>query len=414
MGTASTSTPPPSERSRCPHYPQCAGCSLSGTAYGAQLRLKQARAIDAVAAYPRLAGLEVHEIIGSPRVFGYRNQAKLVAHRTRRGVVFGVYRPGTHDVVDAAACPVYQPPIPAVLTAVRDAVERAAAPIYDPRRGIGWLRYVLVRSSAWKKTAQLILVVRDRSWAGEAALLRRLRRVRGVSSVVLNLNPTTGNVILGRTFIGASHETALLERVGGLCLRSSAGAFLQANIAAVRRVYQQALAWADPQPDDTAVDLYAGVGAISFHLAGRARLVIGVEASRVAVLDAQRNIRLNGYHNVRFVAAAAADGLTQAAAQLEQVDLITLNPPRKGADDACRAAIAACAPSRIVYVSCDPATLARDLDWFGAHGYATVALQPYDLLPQTEHVECVALLRRAGGGAPRRRRAHVGGATTVS
>jgi 23S rRNA (uracil1939-C5)-methyltransferase len=412
MPTPPASAAPPSERPRCPHYPDCAGCRLSGTAYGAQLRVKQARVVEALAAYPRLAAIEVPEVIGSQRIFGYRNQAKLVAHRGRRGVMLGVYRPGTHEVVDAAACPVYQPPINAVLASVREALERADAPIYDQRRGAGWLRYVLVRSSTWKKTAQLILVVRDRSWAGEPALLRRLRRVRGVSSLVLNVNPTPGNVILGRTFVAATRETALLERIGGLRLKSSAGAFLQANIAAVGRVYRQALRWADPQPDETAVDLYAGVGAISFHLAGQARLVFGIEASRVAVLDAQRNIRLNGYHNGRFLAAPAADGLAQAAAQLERVDLVTLNPPRTGADEACRAAIAACAPARIVYVSCDPATLARDLDWFAARGYAVAALQSYDLLPQTEHVECVALLRRAGSDPARR--GQVGGVPTVS
>jgi 23S rRNA (uracil1939-C5)-methyltransferase len=213
--------------------------------------------------------------------------------------------------------------------------------------------------------------------------------------VLLNLNATPGNAILGDRFIAAAGETAMIDRVGGLKLANSAGVFLQANLAAARRAYDQVLRWADPQPDETAVDLYAGVGAISFYLASQARLVLGVEESSRAVLDAKKNIRLNGYHNVRFIAAPASEGLARLAAEQPRIDLVTLNPPRQGADAATRGAIAACTAGRVVYVSCDPDTLARDLDWFAAHGWLVAALQPYDFLPQTEHVETVALLRRA-------------------
>lgn len=381
---------------RCPHYPDCVGCGLSGTAYGAQLDAKRQRVVAAMAAYPRLAELTVPDTIGSQRLFEYRNQAKMVARRARRGVLLGVYRPGTHQVVDISACAVHQPPINAVLAGVRQALEKHEVPIYDERDGEGWLRYVVVRSSGWKKNAQLILVVRDRSWRGEAAFLQRVRRVRGVGSVVLNLNPSGGNAIFGERFVAVTHEASLLDRVGGLTLTSRAGAFLQANLHGARRVYEQVVRWADPQPDHVAVDLYCGVGAITFYLAGAARLVVGVEESAQAVLDAKQNIRLNGYHNVRFLAAPAAAGLAQAAAQVGPLALITLNPPRKGADAGVRQAIVDCAPRRIVYVSCDASTLARDLDWFAAHDYRTAALQPYDLLPQTEHVETVALLERDG------------------
>jgi 23S rRNA (uracil1939-C5)-methyltransferase len=361
-------------------------------AYGTQLETKRARVVAALTAYPRLAAIDVPAVIGSPRLFGYRNQAKLVARQTRRGVLLGVYRPGSHQVVDISACPVHQPPINAVLAGVRAAVERARVPIYDERSAGGWLRYVVVRSSAWKKTAQLILVVRNRCWPGERALLQRLRRMREVSSVVLNVNPSAGNAVFGDTFVSDARGASLLDRVGGLRLASRAGAFVQANLGAARRVYEQVARWANPQPEEVAVDLYAGVGAISFHLAGPARLVVGIEESARAVLDAKQNIRLNGYHNVRFLAASAAVGLAQVSAQVGRVDVVTLNPPRKGAEVDTREAIVAAAPRRVVYVSCDPTTLARDLDWFAARGYGVAALRPFDLLPQTEHVETVALL----------------------
>lgn len=389
-----SASPPGALRPRCPHYPDCAACGLIGTPYGEQLRVKHARVVGALAAYPRLTGVAVPDVIGSPRLFGYRNQAKLVVRRARRGLLLGVYRAGTHQVVDICRCPVHQPPINAVLAGVRAAADRAGAPAYDERSGEGWLRYVVVRSSAWKKTAQLIVVARDRRWPGEAGLLRRFGRLRGVSSVVLNINPTTGNTIFGDTFVPITGRPSLVERVDGLILASRAGAFLQANVGAARRVYAQVLRWAAPRGDEVAVDLYAGVGAISFYLASRARLVVGVEESGIAVLDAKQNIRLNGYHNVRFLSAPAAVGLAQVAAQVGRIGVIVLNPPRQGADAATRPAIAACAPDRVVYVSCDPVALARDLDWFCARGYAVAALQPYDLLPQTEHVETVVLLGR--------------------
>jgi 23S rRNA (uracil1939-C5)-methyltransferase len=379
----------------CPHYPHCAGCAFIGIAYGEQLRRKEERVRTSVSAYPRLAETVIEPIVGSPRAFGYRNQAKLVARRARGALLLGVYEPGTHQVVDISGCPVHHPLITRVLAAVRGIIERQQIPTYDERTATGWLRYVVVRASMWQKTVQLIAVVRERSPKLERAVSQALQRVRHVHSVVLNVNPTGGNVIFGETFIPLTRVAALIERVGPLRLKSHAGAFLQANIQAARRLYDRVLAWADPAASDTAVDLYAGVGAISFYLAGRAQRVYGIEESEIAVRDAKENIRLNGFHNVRFFAGRSADVLPRLASEVGPIDLVTLNPPRKGADAETRAAIVTCDPRRIVYVSCDPASLARDLDWFAAHGYATERVQPFDLLPQTEHVESVALLRKS-------------------
>jgi len=378
----------------CPHYPQCVGCTLIGSPYTAQLAAKRARIAEALAAYPRLRRVSAPEVTGSARVFGYRNQVKLVVRAARDGLLLGVYRPGTHTVVDIGECPVHHPHITRVLAGVRAALAQAQAPAYDERDGSGWLRYVVVRVSEWKHAAQIILVVRDRQWRGERALCERLRRLRGVAGVVLNLNRSRGNVIFGEQFHASPRELSLLERIGGLKLSSRAGAFLQANIGTARRVYECAARLAAMQPEEVAVDLYAGVGAISFHLAANADFVMGIEEVASAVLDAKLNVRLNGYHNVRFVTAPAAEGMAHAAEMLTRVDVVSLNPPRKGADEATRSAIAAVQPSRIVYVSCEPQTLARDLDWFAARGWSVTALEAFDMLPQTEHVECVARLTR--------------------
>lgn len=382
---------------------------LIGTTYGEQLARKQEWVRTALGRYASLGHVVVPAVVGSPRAFGYRNQAKLVARRTPRGVLLGIYRPGTHRVVDIRSCPVHHPLINEVMAGIHREIERHAVSIYDERRNRGWLRHVVVRVSAAERSAQVILVVT--AWPvgndagnpvmggpepGARACAQRIGKIRRVSSVVVNVNAEPGNAIFGETFVPLGREAALIERVGPLKLKSRAGAFLQANIPAARRVYRCVAEWADLQPEESAVDLYAGVGAISFHLAGRAGWVCGVESSPIAVLDAKANIRLNGFHNVRFFCGSTATVLPDLLAQLERIDVITLNPPRKGADEATRTAIGAAAPTRIVYVSCAPLTLARDLDWFAARGYHTVRVQPFDLLPQTEHVECVALLRAGG------------------
>lgn len=378
----------------CPHFPNCVGCALIGQPYGVQLARKRDHVRRVFAANPALAELPVPEVIGSPKAFGYRNQAKLVARRAAGGLLLGIYRPGSHQVVDIRRCPVHHPLIESILSQTASVIERLDLPIYDERTHTGLLRYVVVRVSTWTKRAQLILVTRERTLPNTPALKRSLRRIRGLVSVVQNINPAPGNVIFGPQFVPLEGDLDLIERVGDFKLKSRAGAFLQANIPVARKLYQRVFEWAALDSADTVADLFCGVGAISFHLAMAAGHVAGIDASPLAVLDAKTNIRLNGFHNVRFYTGDSAEVLPVLSQRLGRIDVITLNPPRKGADEPTRSAIAACTPRRIVYVSCEPTTLARDLTWFTEHGYRTTEIQPYDMLPQTEHVECVASLDR--------------------
>lgn len=331
------------------------------------------------------------------RLFGYRNQVKLVARRAADRLLLGVYRPGSHRVVDVSHCPVHDPLVARALEILKRAIEREKVPIYDERDRSGWLRYVAVRSSWLRRTTQVVAVVRDRRWPGERRFVEHLRRARGIGSVVLNVNDTAGNTIFAETFIAAAGDQRLFERVGGLKLIFRPGSFMQANLGAARRAYARVVELAAVGADEVAVDLYCGVGAVSLALAATAKFVMGIESSASAVRDAVDNSRLNGVHNVRFRAGAVAELLPRVAAELPRIDVVTLNPPRKGADEAVLAAIAAMAPRRIVYLSCNPDTLARDLDRLHAAGFATTTIQPFDFLPQTDHVECLAVVERAAG-----------------
>ncbi len=371
--------------SPCPHYPRCVGCPLIGTAYGAQLDRKRDLVRAALAEYATLADVDVPDVVGSPRAFGYRNQAKLVARESPNGLLLGIYRPGTHDVVDIRRCPVHAPPINDVIARVAAVLERHRLSIYDERSGAGVLRYLIVRTSLWNRQVQVVLVASTRAVPRLGEIVRAIRRSRSVSSVVLNVNRDPGNVIFGPDFAALTKEDGLVEKIGGLRLRTRAGAFLQANPNVAGRIYRQVASWADLGSQEVAFDLFCGVGALTFHLAASARTVFGVESSPIAVVDAKRNARLNGIHNTRFHAGDAGAVLAELARELRPA-VVCLNPPRKGATAELLAAIAASAPRRVIYVSCDPRTLARDLDVMAAQGYRVGAVRAYDMMPQTEHV----------------------------
>jgi len=379
----------------CPHAPDCVGCPLIGVRYSEQLRHKRQRVVQAIAAHAPSLDVEVAKAIGSVRVFGYRNQVKLVARKSAasaRGLLLGVYKPASHAVVDVSQCPVHDALIARALATVRRAVEGADVPLYDETSREGWLRYVAVRSSWSRRTTQVILVVRDRGWRGERRLVEVLRRAHGIGSVVLNVNDTTGNTVFSDQFVARTRYDALVERVGGIKIKFRAGSFVQANLASARRAYEKVVELAALSEDDTAVDLYCGVGAISLMLGLSGASVFGIEVSPSAVRDAVENTRLNGLHNVRFRCGTTAEILPGLASELARVDVVTLNPPRKGATLDVLDSIVAARPRRIVYMSCDPESLACDLETLVGAGYATKAVHPFDFLPQTEHVECVAVL----------------------
>ncbi|GIW40758.1 MAG: hypothetical protein KatS3mg076_1335 [Candidatus Binatia bacterium] len=369
-----------------------------GTPYGEQLEKKRSSLVAALAAHGLGGLVEVPEVKGSPEVFGYRTQAKLVVRRMRGRLVFGLYRPGSHRVEEASACAVHHPLVGRVLDALRLEVERRKWPVYDERTGEGLLRFVVVRVSRWQKKAQLVLVTRAPLPGVRDAARKLLEKVRGLASVVENLNPTPGNVIWGERSVPRGGEPGLLEKVGHLKLVAHPGAFLQANIPVARRIYRRVVELACPGPGDVVLDLYSGVGAIALHLAERAKLVLAVEESPVAVADAKANARRNGFHNVRFFCGQAALRVEELLGTYPGFDVVAVNPPRAGMDERAREAVLRACPARLVYVSCEPTTLARDLRWFVDRGFRLARVEPFDMLPQTEHVETVALLERGERG----------------
>ncbi len=397
IGASRLERPPAAERERpCPHFPRCPGCALIGRPYGEQLAWKEQRIAALLAGASDAIRPELTPIVGSARAFGYRNQAKLVLRQTRRGLLAGLYRPGTHQVVDVRFCPVHVPAIQQALPRVLASLEQSGIPAYDERSRAGALRYLLLRYSEWQRRLQLILVTATALEPRLRAALRALARVPRVSSVVHDHNPEPGNVLLAHRFTVVSGRLELLERVGPFRMRVQAGTFLQANLPVARRLYQYAAEQAQPSADGVAMDLYCGAGALSLYLAAKARLVIGIEENPAAVADAKSNARLNGCGNLRFFPGTTQAVVPELARKFGPVQVVTLNPPRKGVDQATLEAVVQLAAERLVYVSCSPTTLIRDLRFLAQHGYRTIRVRPFDLMPQTDHIECVATLERTG------------------
>ena len=379
----------------CAKAAACDGCPLIAMKYSAQLAWKQSLVKGEVERYRALAATQVHEIIPSPKQLNYRNSAKLVVTGKFSAPIIGIYRRNSHDVTDIGDCSLHHPLINKVVQAAREGITRGKVPIYSPRSGTGFLRYLVVRVSEADNRVMVIFVTAQRSFNEIHHLAKHVRAaVPEVAVAVQNVNTSTGNAIFGEHEYFITPRKELSDSIGEIRFAISPRSFFQVNSGGARIIYEKVREWARLTGRETVIDLYSGVGGISLFLAKGAREVLGIESIEPAVADAGKNARLNGISNCAFSAGDAAELLEEIRTEEREVDVIVLNPPRKGCDEQVLKDAALLAPERIIYVSCSPRTLARDLDQLSRLGYQTTEVQPVDMFPQTPHVENVALLER--------------------
>ena len=378
--------------------PSCAGsgcnnCPLVFLGYGAQLALKHSLVERAIHSYPSLRSVPIGDVIPSPRHLEYRNSAKLVVAGTFRAPIIGIYRRNSHDVVDIASCPLHHPLINKVVEAVKEGITKGKVPVFNPRTETGYLRYLVVRVSEHSGRAMVVFVTARRSYNEIHHLAKFVKQaVPELDVAVQNVNSSEGNVILGQQDHFLTRDHTLIEELGGVRFSISPRSFFQVNSGGARIIYEKVREWSSLTGKEVVVDLYCGIGGISLYLAAQAKSVHGIEYVDAAVADAERNARLNGVRNCTFEAGDAAELLEELVDEDTKPDLIIFNPPRKGCDRGVLETAAAAGPARMIYVSCSPATLARDLDILAGLGYRTLEIQPVDMFPQTPHVENVALL----------------------
>mgnify|MGYP005776637197 CR=1 FL=1 len=381
----------------CPVYNRCGGCSLRHMTYEGELAAKEGWVSDA---FRRIGGfsIPIEAIIPSPRQEGYRNKAQYPFAMGPNGAYCGFYAPRSHTVIPAEDCRLQPPFFGELARAVCRYIDASGASVYDERTGQGLFRHLYLRWGEYTGEVMVCLVVNGSQIPQENLLLKNvLEACPQVVSVLLNENTRNTNVILGsktRVLYGADRIEDVLRQVRVFLSPLS---FYQVNHEGAQRLYALAEEMADLKPEDTLLDLYCGTGTIGLFMARRVKEVIGVESVSAAVVDARFNAAANGIENARFLCADAG----KAAVQLEEEGLlptvVILDPPRKGCDETTLEAVARMAPERIVMVSCNPATAARDVKCLADRGYALKRVKPVDMFPRTSHVETVILLSRNEG-----------------
>ena len=373
----------------CPRFGQCGGCTWQHLAYPAQLVQKRA------AVARSLGDVAVGAVTPSAAVLGYRNKGKYVAVGAPAGLVLGAYAPRTHEVVDTLGCKVVAPVIDEVATWARGALQGAGVVPYTERDRAGELRYVVIRASAGGDALVGLVVTQAtprRKLEQVANAMSRHPSLRGL--VVVRNDRRDGAILPSGTPASVLVGTGVMtENVGGVNVDVGIGEFLQVNRAQAAALYERVAELAAPTPNTRAVDLYAGLGGITFSLARRGASVTAIEVDREAVSNMRRAAERAGLNSVQAEAGDAA--ALAAVLGGTQPDLIVVNPPRKGLSTATLDAVVAAAPASIIYVSCSPTSLGRDLAKLAPHGYAATNVEPFDLMPGTAQIETVVRLERA-------------------
>ncbi len=371
----------------------CGGCDFWHMDYAEETRLKAQRVKNCL---NRIGGENLEEvpILAAPDCHGYRNKAQYPVAVKKGRAYAGFYRAGTHDVVENARCRILPEEIDAAKDAVIDYVNQYRVSVYDEATGKGLLRHIYVRRGAVSGQILVCLAVNGEKIPRPEALIQRLSEIPGFTTLVLSVNTKRGNAVLGDRFLTLHGPGYIEDTLCGLNFRLSPRSFYQVNHHQAQRLYQMAIAQAGITKTDTVLDLYCGVGTITLAMAGAAGKVIGVEVVPQAVEDARDNAARNGILNAEFFCGDAG----QAALELEKsgvrTDVVVVDPPRKGLNADTIEALRRMSPKRIVYVSCDPATLARDVALLKERGYALKTAAAADLFPRCAHVETVVLLSK--------------------
>lgn len=385
-------------RTSCPHYRACQSCALLSWKYAAQLECKSRRVADALAAYPSLLEVTLGEVWAAPETLGYRASAKLIVACKRGKAQVGMYRRGSHDVVDIADCPLHHPLINRIAAVVREELDRRNISAYDANHKRGLLRYLLIRVSPTYDKAMVTFVTSERNYSEVTHLAKWLqRKVPEVISVHQNVNSSSGNVIVGRETLKVLGTPDLIDQVGDVRLRLGPTSFLQVHHIQAARIYRLVRDWCDLRAGESALDLYCGVGGISLHLAPKAHQVLGIETVAEAVRHAQANAKMNDFSNCRFIAGDVEVLLDEDLPLTGKLGAVVVNPPRMGCAAQVLTAIAEMRPRTLVYVSCHPGSLARDLALLVEQGFRVEQIQPVDMFPQTPHIENVARLSFVAG-----------------
>ena len=376
----------------CPYYKNCGGCQLQKRSYEEQLYHKQCLAIETLGRFGH-----VENIIGMDEPLHYRNKVHAAFGLGERGkVVSGIYKAGTHKIVNVDKCLINDETADGIILTVRNMLRDFKIQVFDERSSKGWLRHVLVRRGFETGQVMVVLVAVSPIFKLQKPFIRKLLEIHPeITTIILNINDRFGPVVLGtrnKVLFGGGY---IEDELCGSRFRISPGSFYQINPIQTQILYGKAIEFAALTGNETALDAYCGIGTIGITAASKAKQVIGVELNKEAVSDAISNARLNKIKNCWFTAGDAGKYMEQMAEDKVRADVVFMDPPRAGSEEKFLSSLVKSSPERIVYISCNIETQARDLEFLEANGYKVRRMQPVDMFPFTSHIECVALLTAA-------------------
>ena len=378
----------------CPVARQCGGCQIQAMSYEAQLAFKTRKVESNLKRIGKFEEIPMESIIGMEDPFHYRNKAQFPFGKNRDGkIITGFYAGRTHSIIENTSCHLGKEVNEEILEKILAWMNVFHVEPYNEATGKGLMRHSLIRCGFRTGEIMVCLVINGRKIPGEEALVDSLKIIPGMTSISLNVNKEKTNVILGREVINLWGRPYIEDYIGEVKYQISPLSFFQVNPVQTERLYGKALEYAGLTGEETVWDLYCGIGTISLFLARKARKVYGVEIIPDAIEDARRNASLNGFTNTEFYVGKAEEVLPEKyEKEGVRADVIVVDPPRKGCDETLLSTMVKMQPERIVYVSCDSATLARDLRYLCDNGYELKRVCPADMFPQTVHVETVVLL----------------------
>ena len=376
---------------KCRVWKKCGGCQFQGVPYTEQIKIKQKNMNKLLKKYGN-----VKPIIGMENPFYYRNKVHAVFDRDKKGnIICGTYEAGTHRVVPVEECMIEDKTSQEIIRAIRDMLKSFRIKTYDEDTGYGLLRHVLVRRGFSTDEIMVVLVVASPIFPSKNNFVKALRKkFPQISTVVLNVNDKKTSMVLGERDIVLYGKGFIRDRLCGCTFRISPQSFYQVNPVQTELLYKTAIEYAGLGRKERVIDAYCGIGTIGLVAAGKAREVIGIELNKNAVRDAIVNARENKITNARFYQGDAGEFMEGMVSEGERADVVFMDPPRTGSTEKFLTSMVKLGPSRIVYISCGPDTLARDLEFLTKHGYVTRKIQPVDMFSFTEHCEVVCLLTK--------------------
>jgi len=380
----------------CPHAKRCGGCQLQHLSYESQLKFKTQLVKDALERIGKLEGVVVKDTLGMEHPWKYRNKAQYPVGLVKGKLAIGFFAPRSHDIINLEQCDIQHGINEKVIEIFRRFINTYNIPVYDEVNHKGIIRHILTKVGFKSRQLMVVVVTNGFELPRKKELVDMLRKgIPSINSIVQNINSAKTNVILGEKNITLWGQDYIVDAIGELKFKISPLSFFQINPVQTEILYGKALEYAALTGQERVIDAYCGIGTISLFLAKHASKVYGVEVVPQAIEDAKENARLNGIENVEFITGEAEEVIPRMARLGLKADVVVVDPPRKGCDQKLLDAVLEIAPKRIVYVSCNPATLARDLKYLSENQYQVLEVQPVDMFPQTVHVETIARIQRA-------------------